>query len=125
MGSLVQILKKSDIEIFRSTFWTCLPNLKSVPLQGNKMRLFHFFLVLLFVAIVYGDNNDDDYDDVTEDSAVEEMSADDGESSGNVTDYDYPEDLGSLPVKQEDAGCTGKFRYGKNKTKIKHLTRNA
>merc|ERR1719242_148062 len=83
------------------------------------MRLCHFFLVLLFVAMVYGD--DDDYDDVTEDSAVEEMSV-----SGNVTDYDYAEDFGAvLDGKQKSAGCTGKFLYGKNQTKIEYLTRNA
>jgi len=93
------------------------------------MRLFHFFLVLLFVAMVYGDGNDDDYDDVTEDSAVEQMAVDvgsyDGESSGNVTDYEYPDDARYLPVLSRRARCTGEFHYGKNKTKIKYLTRNA
>ena len=77
------------------------------------MKLFYFLLVLLLVAMVYGDDDDDD---VTEDSGVEQI-LDDGESSGNVTDYDYANDFESIPVRQEDAGCTGKFRYGKNKTK--------
>ena len=58
------------------------------------MKLFYFLFVLLLVAMVYGD---DDYDDVTEDSGVDQILDDagsnDGESSGNVTDYDYAEDF--------------------------------
>ena len=49
------------------------------------MKLFYFLFVLLLVAMVYGDEDDDD---VTEDSGVEQILDDDagsydGESSGN------------------------------------------
>ena len=67
------------------------------------MKLFYFLFVLLLVAMVYGDE-----DDVTEDSGVELILDDAGS-------YDY--DFSSLPVREEDASCTGKFLYGKNKTK--------
>ena len=77
------------------------------------MKLFYFLFVLLLVAMVYGDGN---YDDVTEDSGVEQI-LDDGESSGNAN-YDYANDFGSVTNgRPEDAECEGKFLYGKNKTK--------
>ena len=80
------------------------------------MNLFYYFMVLLFVAMVYGD----DYDDVTEDSGVEVISPDAGsyedENSGNVTDY-YEDDFGSIqPLPGRDF-CMGKFIYGRDKSK--------
>ena len=82
------------------------------------MIRFYTLLILLFVAMVYGNVVDND-DVVTEDSEVEILDVPMSMNAGG----DYYEDDFASPCNgvtcghQEGASCDGIFYYGRNKNK--------